>query len=84
MGKQEILEEWLNVKIKEAKDNGEEMFLGVPDAWYEQALHCCNNGHINDMYLKSEIKGSVCLTCREPSHIFPTGVTDEEFKKITK
>jgi hypothetical protein len=80
LSKQQKLENWLNCKIEESKNNGDKMFLGVPDSWYESGFHCCNNGHINGMYLKTS-KGAVCLTCHEPSHIFPSNATTEELKK---
>lgn len=57
------------------------MFLGVPDKWYENGLHCCNSGHIFTMYLKSSLHGCVCFDCKQPSHIFPSDVTNEEFDK---
>ncbi len=76
--RQERLQDWLKFKIEQAKNNGEEMFMGIPDKWYEDGFHCCNNGHINGMYLKSEMKGAVCMTCQEPSHIFPSDATKEE------
>jgi hypothetical protein len=76
--RQEKLEIWLNKRIEKAKEEGKELFMGVPDEWYENPLHCCNNGHINGMYLKSSEKGAVCLTCHEPSHIFPSDATQEE------
>ena len=76
--KQQKLEKWLKEKIEQAKNEGKEMFMGVPDEWYEQGLHCCNNGHIFSSYLKSELKGCVCFECLEPSHIFPTNTTQEE------
>lgn len=76
--RQQKLETWLNKRIEKAKEEGKEFFLGVPDEWYENPLHCCNNGHINGMYLKSSERGAVCLSCHEPSHIFPSDATQEE------
>jgi len=81
MSRQERFEKWIMDRAKEAEKNGEQMFLQVPEAWWEQGLHCCNNGHVNGSYLKSEeLGGAVCFNCREKSQIFPTGLTEEEFK----
>lgn len=76
--RQERLEHWLKFKIEKAKEQGEEMFLGVPDNWYENGIHICKNGHLNGMYLKSEMKGAVCIQCYEPSHICPANISEEE------
>jgi hypothetical protein len=76
--KQEKLEIWLNKRIAKAKEDGKEIFMGVPDEWYENPFHFCNNGQINEMYLKSSERGALCLTCYEPSHIFPSDATQEE------
>jgi|GEM_PF-4978626 len=76
--RQEKLLSWLRGKISLAEAEGKEMFMGVPDEWYETGLHCCNNGHIGKMYLKSEDKGALCLTCHQPSHIFPSDATQED------
>lgn len=75
---QQKLEIWLNKRIEKAKEEGKEFFLGVPDEWYENPLYCCNNGHISGMYLKSSEMGAVCLSCHEPSHIFPSDATQDE------
>ena len=79
---QEKLQLWLNKKIVKAKIEGCKMFMGVPDSWYESGLHCCNNGHVNSRYLKSEaLGGCVCLTCMQPSHIFPSGASIDELNE---
>lgn len=81
---QNKLESWIKEKIKEGEDRGEKMFLGVPEHWLEDPLHCCNNGHISTMYLKSSEKGCVCLNCYQPSHLFPKGATEEELLNALK
>lgn len=83
MTQQEKLKTWLKSKIDIAKKEGVEFFMGVPDSWYEGKLHCCNNGHIGSMYLKTE-KGAVCLTCHQPSSMFPDDATQEELNEALK
>jgi rubrerythrin len=47
--------------LAKAKDSGEEMFMGLPDRWYEEGPKWrCDNGHILTMYIKSERHGPIC------------------------
>lgn len=76
-----ILENWFKERIDLAKTKGEKIFLGVPEKWFENMWHCCNNGHVNDSYLKSELfGGAVCFDCYQPSHIFPNDVSVKDFR----
>jgi len=63
-------------KIKEAKATGAEMFMGIPDAWYEPPHWGCDNGHVSRAYLKTR-DGCACLECHKPLAIIPGGYTDE-------
>ena len=63
--------------IAKAASAGAEMFLGVPDVWYEpQPSFGCDNGHVSRRYLVSEEHGSLCLACYQPVLIIPQGHTD--------
>jgi hypothetical protein len=44
---------------------GNEMFMGIPDRWYEKPHWRCINEHVSTMYLKSQ-EGDLCLKCYEP------------------
>jgi hypothetical protein len=46
-------------------------FLNIPDEWFETPHWYCNNGHVNSMYLKSEVKGALCLKCQESVMLGP-------------
>lgn len=82
---QEKLEAWIKERIEIAKENGDDMFLSIPEKWYNPIWYCCNNGHVNDSYLKSEMFGGcVCLDCYQPSHIYPNDVSLEEFHKALR
>jgi hypothetical protein len=82
MNKTEILEQWLKEQIHKEESSGAEMFLGVPDKWYEPVHLCCINGHVSHRYLKSEAKGgNVCMSCFEPVYICPD-ITEDELSKI--
>lgn len=64
-------------EIEAARAAGAEMFLGIPDAWYEPPHWGCENGHVARAYLKSEARGAnLCLACHEPIAIIPPGYTD--------
>ena len=68
-------------KIYRASLAGEEMFLGIPDRWYEPVTFGCENGHISRRYLKSEDHGSLCLACQSPVVIIPN-ISEEALKVI--
>lgn len=67
----------LNAKLlvlKEAERNaGAEMFLDIPDRWYEVPHWRCPNDHVSTAYLKSDAKrADLCLKCYEPVRLtFP-------------
>lgn len=77
------LVEWLLIEIRKAQDAGQEMFMGIPDAWIEKHLRCCQNGHIMTAYVKSELHGPIC-GCGMPSHIFPDWGTQEHLDEALK
>ena len=63
--------------IHAAQEAGEEMFMGIPDAWFEpHPNYGCPNGHVSRMYIKSETRGNLCPACQEPLAIIPHGYTD--------
>lgn len=76
------LESYLLKKTLEYKESGGEMFLDMPDAWYEPFTICCPNGHVSHRYLKCEEKGNICLACREPTYLCPPDTIEEELKKL--
>jgi hypothetical protein len=68
--------------IKKAEADNEEMFLGIPDNWYEpRPNYGCDNGHVSIAYLKTEEQGNLCLVCHLPVAIIPHGYTDETLAK---
>ena len=58
---------WIRALKKRCAARGEEMFMGIPDRWYEEggAAYRCRNGHVSHMVLKSSEKGDCCLECNE-------------------
>lgn len=76
--------DWAKKERDICKDNGDEMFLGWPDAWYEAGHMGCQNGHVSSRSLKSEaIGGNVCLACFKPLTLLPPSIwKDSELKKI--
>jgi hypothetical protein len=60
----------LRAKLQVMKDaekaSGAEMFLGIPDRWFEPPHWRCTNDHVGGAYLKSEVKGDLCLQCHQP------------------
>lgn len=73
---------WRDTKIEEARRNGAEMFMGLPDSWYEPPTWACANGHVSARYLKSERKcAGVCLACQERVWLVPK-ITEPELAQI--
>lgn len=67
----EKLKTWRDLQALKALLAGEPMFMGFPDAWYEDRHWACVNGHVSTTYLKSEERGSLCLACKEPVILIP-------------
>lgn len=63
---------WRDAEAVAANARGEPMFMGKPDAWFEDTHWFCVNGHVSGNYLKSEERGELCLECREPVILGPT------------
>lgn len=56
-----------------AQAAGEKMFMGIPDAWYDDPHWRCPNNHVSSRYLMTEERGDRCLRCQEPVMLtFPT------------
>ncbi len=52
-------------------------FMGLPDRWFDDVTWRCTNGHISKCFLKSEVKGDLCLACGAAVLItFPEDVED--------
>jgi hypothetical protein len=80
---QAVLRVHLRVKAdKEAADGGD-IFMGIPDRWYDKLTFVCQNGHISSMCLKSEALGDdVCMSCHEHIFICPPETTTEEIQEL--
>lgn len=59
---------------------GQEMFMGLPDAWYEPPTWGCENGHVMHRYVKSEENGPICPACHRPIVLLPSHYTDETLR----
>ena len=71
----EKLESWIKSEIQKVEDVGGEIFLDIPEKWFDPTQYGCENGHVSIMYLKSEALGSdVCLACHKPVYIIPPGM----------
>lgn len=43
---------------------GAQMFMGIPDRWFDSPRYRCENGHVSTTILKSEKLGrNACLKC---------------------
>lgn len=80
--KTEELRMWQLQRITHEKAQGQPMFMGFPDRWYESPTYLCINLHVSKRYLKSEHRGPVCLACScfEPLFLVPPETTEENIK----
>ncbi len=68
-------------KVAEAVKNGEELFMGLPDNWYEPNPQWgCENGHLMQSYINSETRGCICPKCMTPIALLPKVYTEESLK----
>jgi len=72
---------WREAEASAAAARGEEMFMGKPDAWYEDLHWFCTNGHVSGRFLKSEKRGDCCLACGERVIMGPA-IGEREFAPI--
>lgn len=71
--------------IAAAEAAGLELFLGIPDAWYEpEPNYGCPNGHVSRIYIKHDGGGPThrCPRCFEPVAIIPHGYTDDTLRTM--
>jgi len=62
-----------------------ELFMGLPDAWYDEVTWACESGHISHRYLKSEALGqNVCFACMKPIVLVPPETTEHKLNEILK
>lgn len=72
---------WRDAEAAAAKARGERMFMGKPEAWYEDPHFFCINGHVSGCVLGSELRGDICLACDEPVILGPR-IGEAEFAPI--
>jgi len=73
---------WRDSLAREAKLRGEEMFMGKPDAWYDDLHWFCPNGHVSGRFLSGD-RGDRCLACLEPVLMGPP-MTERQFAAVTE
>ncbi len=77
----EDMRRWHAELVRIERDAGGEMFMGLPDRWYEPTTYGCRGGHVSHAYLKSEESGNVCLECGEGVWLIcPEFKKDEQLK----
>lgn len=74
---------WVDEERARARERGEKMFLGVPDAWFDASRWGCPNGHVSRIYLRTETgSGAVCLACGEDVRLCPPGTTESTLASL--
>lgn len=74
------LVEWRDDLAKAAEARGDEMFMGVPDAWFEEPHWFCTKGHVSRVYLRSK-SGSRCMACQGEVILGPE-MTEAQFANV--
>jgi hypothetical protein len=78
----EPLVAWRNAQAAKAISSGGEAFMGLPDAWYEDAHYGCLTGHVSRTILTGD-SGDRCLACLRPVVIIPP-MSEPEFARICR
>jgi hypothetical protein len=62
-----LREKILSLRLR-CEKNGEPMFMGIPDSWYEDPgpKFRCVEDHVTNFVVKSEIVGDYCSVCHGP------------------
>lgn len=69
--------EWREDLARTAEARGQEMFMGIPDAWFDDPHWFCINGHVSHRYLRTDT-GSRCLACLDTAILGPA-MTEGQF-----
>lgn len=72
---------WRDAEAKVAEARGEKMFMGKPDAWFDEPHWFCINGHVSGTFLKCEVDGDRCLACHERVILGPT-IGERDFAPV--
>jgi hypothetical protein len=75
------VKQWADKKIKQYKERGGRMFMQLPDAWFEKWTVACENGHVSNCVIKSELHGSLCMYCGQVCTALIPPNTSERFLK---
>ncbi|HEX5213300.1 MAG TPA: hypothetical protein VFW22_16365 [Pseudolabrys sp.] len=62
---------WRDDVANSEQERGRALFMGKPDAWYEDPHWFCINGHVSGRYLSTETRGERCLACGAPVILGP-------------
>lgn len=74
------LVEWREDLARSAEARGEEMFMGIPDAWFDDPHWFCTSGHVSRVYLRTDT-GSRCVACRNAALLGPS-MTEKQFGTV--
>lgn len=72
---------WRDDLAETAGARGDKMFMGIPDAWFEDPHWFCTNGHVSHCVLRSDSGASRCLACREVVILGPS-MSEAMFSRI--
>ena len=78
----EVIRIWRDMLAEQAGARGEPMFMGKPEAWYDDPHWFCATGHVSGLIIKSH-DGDLCMACLEPVIMGPH-VGEAEFAKILR
>lgn len=72
--------EWREDLARAAEARGGEMFMGVPDAWFEEPHWFCTLGHVSRVYLRTD-SGARCMACHGEALLGPA-MTESDFAQV--
>lgn len=76
-----LLLAWRHGEISRMVAAGGELFMGIPDDWYETRRFACAFGHVSGMVISGDA-GDRCQACGRPVVIIPD-LTEEQFEPVS-
>lgn len=77
------LRAWRDRRSAEAAAGGAPMFMGLPDAWFENPHWLCPGGHVSTVYLRRDSGEPACLACGIGVVLGPP-ITEATFMALTR
>lgn len=72
--------DWREDLARAAQSRGDEMFMGVPEAWFDVPHWFCAQGHVSRVYLRTD-SGARCMACQGEALLGPA-MNEADFAQV--